>query len=152
MKRAIWMDMDGTIADFYGVEGWLEALKAESVKPYKEAKGLVNLQALARRLNRMNRKGYEINIISWGSKNASEAFNEEIAKAKIGWLKKHLASVNFKNIDIVPYGTPKGEGREGILFDDEEANRNGWGYNEIRYAMEAEGILEALKIIEALEI
>ena len=152
MERKIWFDMDGTIADFYGVNGWLADLETENARPYREAKGLVNLQVLARRLNRMIKAGYEINIVSWTSKNGSADFNAEVARVKREWLKKHLASVNFTNIDIIAYGTPKGEGREGILFDDEEANRNGWGYNEIRYAMEAEGILEALAIIEALGI
>lgn len=151
MKK-IWFDMDGTIADFYGVNGWLADLEAENARPYKEAKGLVNLQALARRLNRMATAGYEINIVSWTSKNGSAKFNAEVAKAKREWLKKHLASVKFTNIDIIEYGRPKSENRNGILFDDEEPNRNEWGYNENRYAFEADGLLEALKIIEALEI
>ena len=29
MKKEIWLDMDGTIADLYGVENWLEYIKAE---------------------------------------------------------------------------------------------------------------------------
>ena len=148
----IWLDMDGTIANLYGVNEWLKALEAESVRPYIEAKGMVNLQVLARRLNRLINKGYEIGIVSWTAKNGSEAYNKAVAEAKHRWLKEHLASVKFEQIEIIPYGTPKSINREGILFDDEEANRNEWGYNEKRYAMEAEGILEALKVIEALQL
>ena len=33
----ICFDMDGTIANLYGVENWLAYLVAEDVKPYKEA-------------------------------------------------------------------------------------------------------------------
>lgn len=36
----ICFDMDGTIADLYGVENWFEYLTAENVKPYKIAKPL----------------------------------------------------------------------------------------------------------------
>ena len=48
-------DMDGTIADLYGVSNWLEDLLHEDVRPYVEARPLVNLQALARVLNRLIR-------------------------------------------------------------------------------------------------
>ena len=43
MNKAIFFDMDGTIADLYGVDGWLDDLRAERVRPYAEAKPLVNL-------------------------------------------------------------------------------------------------------------
>ena len=46
----ICFDMDGTIADLYGVENWLDNLIAENVKPYAEAKPMLNLSALARKL------------------------------------------------------------------------------------------------------
>ena len=71
----ICFDMDGTIADLYGVENWLEYLIAENVKPYEAAKPLVNMSALARRLNTLQRKGYEIGVISWTSKNGSAEYN-----------------------------------------------------------------------------
>ena len=64
----IWFDMDGTIADLYGVENWLDYLIAEDVKPYAEAKPLVNLSRLARYLNRLQKAGYNLGVISWLSK------------------------------------------------------------------------------------
>lgn len=141
MEKKIWFDMDGTIADLYGVEGWLEMLRAEDATPYRTARPLVNLQALARVLNRLARNGYEINIISWTAKYGKPAYNEATAAAKREWLAKHLASVNFTNIDIVAYGTPKQNGRDGILFDDEEPNRNAW--NGIAY--DVDNIIEILR-------
>ena len=48
------------------------------------------------------------------------------------WLKKHLPSVHWDSIIIVPYGTPKSEvarEKNGYLFDDEENNRAEWGIN-----------------------
>ena len=48
MTREINFDMDGTIANFYGVDGWLDYLMNKDVTPYKEAKPLINFSALAR--------------------------------------------------------------------------------------------------------
>lgn len=127
MKNAIWFDMDGTIADLYGNENWLDLLIAEDTKPYVTAKPLLNLQALARVLHTAQRKGYKIGIVSWLSKNGSKAYNKAVAEVKKEWLACHLASVKFDYIDIIPYGEPKQNGRDGILFDDEAHNRNEWG-------------------------
>lgn len=125
--RNIYFDMDGTIADLYGVENWLEDLLHEDVRPYVEAAPLVNLRVLARLLNKLTKSGYTVNIISWTSRNGSAAYNEAVEKAKREWLARHLRSVRFTKIFILPYGTPKELYGEGILFDDEEHNREAWG-------------------------
>jgi len=122
-------DMDGTIANLYGVENWLEMLIAHDETPYANAKPLVNLSLLARYLNKIQRKGVEIGVISWLSKNSNEDYDERVTNAKLRWLKKHLPSVNWDNIVVVPYGTPKENyalTENDILFDDEEQNRNNW--------------------------
>ena len=98
MKKSINFDMDGTIADLYGVEGWLEDLLHEDVRPYAEARPLVNLQRLARILNRLIRDGYSVNVISWTSRGGSVEYNKEVAKVKIQWLETHLKSVKFSKI------------------------------------------------------
>lgn len=137
-------DMDGTLANFYGVEGWLESLINEDSKPYKVAEPLVNMNSLARILNRLQKQGVEIGIISWLSKNGSETFNAEVTKAKEAWLRKHLKSVRFDFVEIVTYGTDKNlvnRSNLDILFDDEEPNRKGW--NGITYNVE--NIIEILK-------
>ena len=127
MTKAINFDMDGTIADFYGVENWLEYLKNSNPYPYETAKPLVNMSVLARYLNRLQRDGYEINIISWLAKNSTKEFDEKVTESKKKWLKKHLSSVNWDKITIVPYGIDKSTLGYGILFDDEEQNRKMWG-------------------------
>lgn len=130
--NAIYLDMDGTIADLYAVPNWLKMLRAENPTPYIQAEPLVQLSALARHLNRLQRNGYIIGIISWGSKHATPEYDEAVAKAKNFWLNKHLPSVKFDEIHIVPYGTPKStvaREKNGYLFDDEENNRAEWGIN-----------------------
>ena len=124
------LDMDGTFVDLYGVDGWLIDLQSGRVRPYAEAKPLVNLSVFARYLNRLQSIGYAICVVSWGAKNATEEYLEEIERVKLEWLAEHLASVQFDGIEILPYGTPKweivGNYGEAILFDDEEKNRNEW--------------------------
>ena len=140
----IWFDMDGTIADLYGVEGWLEMLIAENASPYANARPLVNLSVLARMLNKAQKEGHEIGIISWLSKSGSDEYGKKVTEAKLGWLKKHLGSVAWDSIEIVKYGTNKYSiCKSGILFDDEEKNRNEWKDE----AYEPEKIFEILKKI-----
>lgn len=137
-------DMDGTIADLYGVENWLDDLIASNPRPYEVAKPLLNLSALARRLNTLQRQGYRIAIISWLSKSGTAEYNKAVTKAKIDWLTTHLASVRFDEIHIVEYGTPKQNflhDATDILFDDEEKNRLAWTGN----AYSVENILEVLR-------
>lgn len=122
-------DLDGTLVNFYGVEGWLEDLLNENTRPYEICKPLWNFSRLARILNRVQKNGNKIVIISWLSKNSSEDFEKAVTNAKLNYLAKHLPSVNFDEIYIVPYGTPKEKFNfdNGILFDDEEKNRMNWG-------------------------
>lgn len=132
----ICFDMDGTIANLYGVENWLAYLVAEDTKPYAEAKVLHNMSRLARLLNKAQRNGNELVIISWTSKNGSAEYNKAVAEVKKAWLAKHLPSVKWNEINVVEYGYNKAnfaKSAEDVLFDDEEPNRKGWtgkAYNE----------------------
>lgn len=120
--------MDGTIADLYGVEDWLPDLIGGNPRPYIEAKTLVNMIWLARRIHILQELGYKIGIISWLSKSSTPEYDELVTKAKEKWLQKHLPSVNFDIVHIVPYGTPKSNfaTAQDILFDDELKNRLDW--------------------------
>lgn len=137
----IYFDMDGTIANLYGVDGWLQDLINEDTRPYKEAKPLINMQVLARRLNKLQKQGYKIGIISWLSKCGSDEYNQAVTQTKLKWLHTHLKSVDFDEIHIVKYGTPKHTLGQGILFDDEKPNRDKWGQG----AYDVDRILEILK-------
>ena len=142
-EKIINFDMDGTIADLYGVEGWLDDLINSRTRPYDIAKPLLNMSALARRLNTLQKLGYTINIISWLSKSGSPEYNAKVTESKLNWLAKHLKSVKFNNVYIVPYGTPKHEISSGILFDDEVGNREKWGAG----AYDVQDILGVLKAV-----
>lgn len=125
----IWFDMDGTIVDLYGVEGWLDMLHNEDVTPYAEAKPLVSFARLAKALHKAQRNGIEVGVISWTARNGSEDYNNRVRETKIEYLRKHLPSVTFDYINIVEYGYCKANfcgSEDEILFDDEEKNRKDW--------------------------
>lgn len=149
-KGTIYFDMDGTIADFYGQPQWLADLENFSTRPYQQARPLVNMSALAKRLNNLQRKGFRIGIISWLSKSGTPAYNALVTAVKLAWLAEHLGSVQFDEIHIVAYGTPKSQVAQnvGILFDDEERNRLEWEGNGQAFAPhEIFDVLEVLKKI-----
>lgn len=144
--RTIYFDMDGTIANLYAVENWLPMLRAEDTTPYTLAEPMMRMNILARVLNSLKRKGFKVGIVSWTAKNGTTEYNERVRKAKIEWLKNHLKSVQFDEIHIVEYGTPKHEivnDENGILFDDEEHNRTEWKGT----AYDVHNIIEVLKEI-----
>ena len=142
----ICFDMDGTIANLYGVEGWLENLIAEDVRPYREAEVMLNMNVLARQLNKLQAAGHEIVIISWLSKCGSDDYDARVTETKKAWLRKHLGSVKFNEINIVKYGTNKAQfarSENDILFDDEEPNRKAWTGK----AYNVNNIIEVLKAL-----
>ena len=144
MNITINFDLDGCLVGLYDVPNWLEMLIAEDTTPYAEAEPLLRLCSLARVLNRLQKNGYNLAVISWLSKSGSEAYNAEVEAVKREWLAKHLPSVKWDAIHIVPYGTPKqnycGNALD-VLFDDEEKNRNEWTGR----AYNVQNILEILK-------
>lgn len=143
-RQTIYFDMDGTIASLYEVEGWLDDLIASKTRPYDQAPVMHNMSLLARLLHKVQRNGYQVGIISWLSKSGTDAYNQEVAQSKRKWLEKHLPSVQFDEIHIIRYGTPKSSVASsfGILFDDEERNRLEWDKGN---AYAPEKIFEILK-------
>lgn len=126
----IFFDLDGTLADLYGVENWLDYLRSENTFPYENAKALLNLSLLARYLHKLQAKGFSVEIISWLSKTSTPEYDKAVTLAKLRWLKNHLPSVSFERINIVSYGICKDTFRHtdsDILFDDEKRNRDEWG-------------------------
>jgi len=127
--KTYFFDMDGTFVDLYGVDNWLDDLINEKTRPYDEAKPLVNFARLAKAMNKARRKGNKICIVSWLAKNGTPEYNARVTTSKLNYLAKHLPSVTFDKIIIVPYGTPKQNfctNRTDVLFDDEERNRTNW--------------------------
>ena len=120
-ERTIWLDMDGTMADLYGVADWLPKLRAYDPSPYAEAKPLVNMSWLARTLNLKKKQGYKLGIVSCLSKEPTPEYDAAVIKVKKGWLRRHLKSVSWDRQEFLPYSTPKSSVMKpgDILIDDE---------------------------------
>lgn len=128
-NRAIYWDMDGTIADLYGVNGWLEALCNEDVAPYLDARPLRDVYGLYLVLESMRAQHFILGIVSWTSKSGSREYNKRTRIAKIQWLKENGLYDCFDEIHIVKYGTKKhsiSKCKRGILIDDDATVRSQW--------------------------
>lgn len=127
--KVLVFDMDGTIADFYGVDGWFESILAQDVKPYAQAKPLVDMDVLNTVLEALKGFGWVIAVTSWLAKTSTNEYDARVKEAKIDWLTRYGFPVDVLN--IVPYGTDKSSvtadlGGVQILFDDEEPNLKAW--------------------------
>lgn len=148
--KMICFDMDGTIADLYGVEGWLYALENGIVFPYEIAKPMWDMIRLAEVLNELRAREIEIRIISWLAKNSTETYKDEVRQAKVEWLER--MGFPYDKAHFVQYGSTKADSVRKYLADDECAilvddNRkvcNGWHLGETINPTECD-LIEALK-------
>lgn len=116
-------DMDGTINKFYSVPNWLQKIRAFDTSPYLEAEPLWNTDKLNSLLLACLKKGIEVKICSWCSKESNKRFDDATRHAKLEWLKKY--GFPYSSYRITHYGYPKeycrNKNRRNILIDD---NRN----------------------------
>ena len=147
----IYFDMDGTIANLYGVENWLSQLRAEDATPYAAATPMVDMAELQLLLSILQNRGYKLGIISWLAKGSTKAYDKVVRKTKIEWLRATLPEITFDEIHIIKYGTRKdyvAKDKDGIIFDDDEKVREKWRGLAINPNME--DIIEKLREIKKL--
>jgi hypothetical protein len=133
MNRSINWDMDGSLNRFYDVPNWLEKLQAEDPSPYLEAEPMWDMEKLNEVLEKLREAGWEINVITWLSKNSSEEYKDAVREAKKAWLEKW--GFVYDHFHGVQYGATKADSvRErtdyGILIDDNAKVRDGWHLGE----------------------
>lgn len=129
----ICFDMDGTIADLYAVENWLDKLRAEDASPYKDARPMWDMMELNETLMLLEKEGWEVRVISWLSKDSTEEYKKAVRKAKEEWLTHY----NFpaQKCHFVQYGATKANSVRkvadyAILIDDNEKVRKGWSLGD----------------------
>ena len=129
-------DMDGTIADLYAVNGWLEQLRAYNPNPYRVAEPMWDMVELARVINEIQSVGVKIVIITWASKDSTREYDMAVRQAKLDWLEEMGFPYDF--FHCVKYGTTKANtirkymeiDETAILIDDNDKVRNGWSLGE----------------------
>ena len=129
MDKVIFLDMDGTIANLYGVENWLPKLRAEDVSPYLEAQPIGDLRRIIEAMEALINVGWQFGIISWTSKEGSVEYNKAVRAAKIEWLNRMGLLPYMSEIHCVKYGTPKhlvSSHRKCVLIDDDDNVREKW--------------------------
>lgn len=129
MVDAIYLDMDGTIADLYGVDGWLDYLvNHEDPYPYKAAEPMADMVLLDDLIRLVQSMGVTVGVVSWASKGSSNAYKKAVAQAKREWLARYLPSIN--EVHVVAYGSPKAKHARiksnAVLIDDDINVRNQW--------------------------
>ena len=132
-NRTLVFDMDGTIANLYGVENWLEDLRSENPHPYEVAEPMYPMDFLNGLLDYFKMLGWRIVVTTWLAKNSSKEYDELVRNAKLAWLDKY--EFPYDEIHLVKYGTTKANctrhlGGVQILIDDNEKIRNGWTLGE----------------------
>ena len=129
-EKILVFDMDGTIADLYGVDNWLDDLQNDRVRPYKVCKPIYDTQTMNDLIARLKEVGYKIIITTWLAMNSTKEYKREVRKAKLNWLDE--IGFNYDEIHLVQYGTTKADctrkykNVEQILVDDNEEIRKGW--------------------------
>ena len=129
MNKVLVFDMDGTIADFYNVDGWLDCLMAEDTRPYREARPLYDMFALMEVLNELKNDGWRVAVTTWLAKDATREYDKAVRKAKLEWLERF--GFPYDELHMVKYGTTKADctrklGGHQILIDDNAKVRKGW--------------------------
>lgn len=129
MDKILVFDMDGTIADLYGVKNWLEDLRNSNPRPYMIAKPMYDMEVLTALLDVLRYQGWKIVVTTWLAMDSTKDYDDLVRKAKTWWLKEN--HFPYDEIHLVKYGTTKANctrklGGYQILVDDNEKVRKGW--------------------------
>ena len=121
MKTVVYLDMDGTIANLYGIENWLARLRNEDSTIFTECETLISETAL---FELYPVEKYEIRILSMTPKKATKRYRMSVIAQKNEWLDTHFPHI--KKRIYLPYGHNKNlkNSANKILIDDSEIIRN----------------------------
>jgi len=150
MEKILVFDMDGTIADLYGVDNWLEDLRAENPAPYINAKPIYDTEVLNSLLEIFKDNGWKIVVTTWLAKGSTKDYDRLVREAKLAWLERY--AFPYDEIHLVKYGTTKANctrklGGFQVLVDDNEKIRDRWTLGDTINANE--NIIE--RLVDLLE-
>ena len=119
-KQIVYLDMDGTIANLYGIVNWLEKLENEIAGLFLECEPFLTEQELQKYFPNDE---YELRICSMTPLNATEEYCQVVINEKNQWLDKYFPSITHRV--YMAYGTNKNlkNSVNHILIDDNETIR-----------------------------
>lgn len=108
-------DMDGTIADLYGIEGWLDRLHNEDKTIFLECAPLISEKEL---LNRFPAEQYEIKILSMTPLGATDEYCANVAEQKSAWLDRYFPTLTKRIYKKYGHNKNLKGSASAILVDD----------------------------------
>ena len=128
MRKKIFFDLDGTVADLYNKEGWLEDIQNE-LPIFENLKPIIDMQELEGFCMKLKARGYGIGIITWLPMHASEQYESACALEKRKWVSKYMPYID--EFYALRYGTPKQNasfirGTLNYLIDDNQEVGKMW--------------------------
>lgn len=145
----IYLDMDGTFYNLYGIDGWLDELLTESKNIFTKGNSLYKIEDLQKTFENVSSK-YKLGIITWTPKECRKTYVGNTAKQKYKWLRENDLMKYFSKIVMVEYGKEKYKYMEenDILIDDDMKNITTAKENN-RKAIHTNGT-DLIKILETI--
>jgi len=122
-KINVYLDMDGTIADLYGIKDWLPRLRNEDKTIFIECAPLITEEEL---LKCFPADKYEIRILSMTPKDASKEYCKDVVKQKDSWLNAYFPTLTKRIYRKYGHNKNLKGSANAILIDDSEPIRNSW--------------------------
>ena len=133
--KGIFFDLDGTIAELYKVEGWLESLRSNDWSVYRKCAPRHNYQRINTAIEALIENGWQVGVITWASKGIGWGTDlDEIARVKFDWLCRFFPALADGRFACIPYGYSKADFLEEMgdaynvayLVDDNKEVRHDW--------------------------
>ena len=141
-RKVLNFDMDGTIADLYKMEDWLENLEKEQLD-FSLAAPIFN-DNFINKIIELKKIGFYIQIITWLPPTSIE-YQAMVSKQKLEWIRKYFPIIDAYY--ILPYGKNKASVCNkydlNFLIDDNVEVVNSWNES----FKDEKGIVENLGIL-----
>ena len=122
-KITVYLDMDGTIADLYGIENWLPRLRSADKTIFLECTPIITEKEL---LSHFPKEQYEIRILSMTPKDAPIEYCENVKQQKNVWLDKYFPSLTHRIYKAYGHNKNLKNSANAILIDDSKPIRESW--------------------------
>lgn len=121
MKKVVtYLDMDGSIADLYGIENWLDRLHNEDKTIFLECKPMVTEEKL---FSLFPQDKYDIRILSMTPLGASDEYCKNVEEQKNAWLDKYFPTITKRIYKKYSHNKNLKNSMHAILIDDSEPIR-----------------------------